>query len=40
VADVTTALLDVLPADVRLHGGMLLRETGISMSVACLPVAV
>jgi cytochrome P450 len=40
VADVTTALLEVLPADVRLDGGMLLRETGISMSVARLPVAV
>ena len=38
VADVTTTLLQVLPAEVRLHNGMLHRETGISMSVACLPV--
>ena len=38
VADVTTTLLRVLPADVRLHTGLLHRETGISMSVACLPV--
>lgn len=39
VADVTTTLLRVLPADVRLDTGMLHRETGISMSVACLPIA-
>lgn len=39
VADVTRALLEVLPADLALHDGALHRETGISMSVACLPVA-
>lgn len=38
VADVTTTLLRVLPGDVRLHTGMLHRETGISMSVASLPL--
>jgi cytochrome P450 len=39
VADVTAALLAVLAPDLSLHNGLLLRETGISMSVACLPVA-
>ncbi|MGK5680239.1 cytochrome P450 [Actinoplanes sp. URMC 104] len=38
VADVTTTLLRVLPPEVRLHDGLVHRETGISMSVACLPV--
>ncbi len=38
VADVTTAMLAVLPPDLRLHDGLLHRETGISMSVASLPV--
>ena len=39
VADATSALLAVLPPDLRLHDGLLHRETGISMSVAGLPVA-
>jgi cytochrome P450 len=39
VADVTASLLAVLPPDLQLHDGLLHRETGISMSVACLPVA-
>ena len=40
LSDVTTTLLEVLRADVRLPGGTLQRETGISMSVPCLPVEV
>ena len=39
VADTTAAMLAVLPADLTLVDGTLHRETGISMSVACLPVA-
>jgi biflaviolin synthase len=38
IGDVLSELVRDLPADARLHKGLLLRETGISMSVACLPV--
>jgi hypothetical protein len=38
IGDVLSELVRGLPADARLHKGLLLRETGISMSVACLPV--
>jgi cytochrome P450 len=38
MTDVVTALLQGLPADVRLHRGLVLRETGISMAVTRLPV--
>jgi cytochrome P450 len=33
MTDVVTALLQGLPSDVRLHRGLVLRETGISMAV-------
>lgn len=39
VADMVGALLPALPDDLVLADGTLQRETGISMSVACLPVA-
>ncbi len=38
ITDVTSTLLRMLPSGLRLRDGVLHRETGISMSIACLPV--